>query len=124
MARRPQRRDALAGVPVAAGGELHRQRRDAAEKFRAHLRRCGASARQRRDAGGEVGWRVRLALIDLRRYGDDPLSMVAWRGEPASLHPRFPDTPSMWTAPPWQELSELLQHWSGAVMCPACFVRR
>ena len=26
----------------------------------------------------------------------------------------------MWTAPPWQELSELLQHWSGAVMCPAC----
>jgi hypothetical protein len=22
--------------------------------------------------------------------------------------------------PPWQELSELLQHWSGAVMCPAC----
>jgi hypothetical protein len=30
----------------------------------------------------------------------------------------------VWTAPPWQELSELLQHWSGAVMCPACFVRR
>jgi hypothetical protein len=26
----------------------------------------------------------------------------------------------VWTAPPWQELSELLQHWSGAVMCPAC----
>jgi hypothetical protein len=25
----------------------------------------------------------------------------------------------VWTAP-WQELSELLQHWSGAVMCPAC----
>ena len=24
------------------------------------------------------------------------------------------------TDPPWQELSELLQHWSGAVMCPAC----
>jgi hypothetical protein len=24
------------------------------------------------------------------------------------------------TAPPWQGLSELLQHWSGAVMCPAC----
>src|SRR5947208_6054483 len=23
-------------------------------------------------------------------------------------------------APPWQEFSELLQHWSGAVMCPAC----
>jgi hypothetical protein len=23
----------------------------------------------------------------------------------------------VWTAPPWQELSELLQHWSGAVMC-------
>src|SRR5213080_1241089 len=23
-------------------------------------------------------------------------------------------------APPWQELSELPQHWSGAVMCPAC----
>src|SRR5215471_8264104 len=21
---------------------------------------------------------------------------------------------------PWQELSDLLQHWSGAVMCPAC----
>src|SRR6516162_4871109 len=26
----------------------------------------------------------------------------------------------VWTAPPWQELSDLLQHWSGAVMCPAC----
>src|SRR5215467_9529255 len=26
----------------------------------------------------------------------------------------------VWTAPPWQELSELLQHWSGAVICPAC----
>ena len=25
----------------------------------------------------------------------------------------------VWTAP-WQELSEVLQHWSGAVMCPAC----
>ena len=25
----------------------------------------------------------------------------------------------VWTAP-WQELSELLQHWSGAVMCAAC----
>ena len=33
-------------------------------------------------------------------------------------------TGHVWTAPPWQELSELLQHWSGAVMCPACFVRR
>ena len=29
-------------------------------------------------------------------------------------------TGHVWTAPPWQELSELLQHWSGAVMCPAC----
>src|SRR5947207_5689232 len=27
-------------------------------------------------------------------------------------------------APPWQELSELLQHWSGAVMCPACLCGR
>src|SRR5437763_1902869 len=26
--------------------------------------------------------------------------------------------------PPWQELSELLQHWSGAVMCPACLCGR
>src|SRR5262249_25925061 len=34
------------------------------------------------------------------------------------------ETGQLWTAPPWQELSELLQHWSGAVMCPACFVRR
>ncbi len=25
----------------------------------------------------------------------------------------------VWTAP-WQELSDILQHWSGAVMCPAC----
>jgi hypothetical protein len=24
----------------------------------------------------------------------------------------------------WQELSELLQHWSGAVMCPACLCGR
>jgi hypothetical protein len=24
------------------------------------------------------------------------------------------------TAPPWQELSYVLQDWSGAVMCPAC----
>jgi len=30
----------------------------------------------------------------------------------------------VWTAPPWQELSELLQHWSGAVMCPACLCGR
>src|SRR5436190_9260516 len=27
-------------------------------------------------------------------------------------------------APPWQELSELLQRWSGAVMCPACLCGR
>src|SRR5205823_14095440 len=26
----------------------------------------------------------------------------------------------VWTALPWQELSELLQHWSGAVICRAC----
>ena len=26
----------------------------------------------------------------------------------------------MWTAP-WQELSDVLQHWSGAVTCPACW---
>src|SRR5262249_17048150 len=26
----------------------------------------------------------------------------------------------VWTASPWQELSDLLQDWSGAVMCPAC----
>jgi hypothetical protein len=26
----------------------------------------------------------------------------------------------VWTAP-WQELSDVLQHWSGAVTCPACF---
>jgi hypothetical protein len=25
----------------------------------------------------------------------------------------------VWTAP-WQELSDVAQHWSGAVMCPAC----
>jgi len=25
----------------------------------------------------------------------------------------------VWTAP-WQELSDVTQHWSGAVMCPAC----
>jgi hypothetical protein len=25
----------------------------------------------------------------------------------------------VWTAP-WQELSDGLQHWSGAVTCPAC----
>src|SRR5438067_9175213 len=30
----------------------------------------------------------------------------------------------VWTAPPWQELSELLQRWSGAVMCPACLCGR
>src|SRR5436305_12652612 len=30
----------------------------------------------------------------------------------------------VWTAPPWRELSELLQHWSGAVMCPACLCGR
>jgi hypothetical protein len=32
----------------------------------------------------------------------------------------YPIFGHVWTAPPWQELSELLQHWSGAVMCPAC----
>jgi hypothetical protein len=30
------------------------------------------------------------------------------------------DLGHVWTAPPWQELSDWLQHWSGAVMCPAC----
>ena len=29
----------------------------------------------------------------------------------------------VWTAP-WQELSDVLQHWSGAVTCPACFCGR
>src|SRR6516165_7808962 len=29
----------------------------------------------------------------------------------------------VWTAP-WQELSDVLQHWSGAVTCPACWCGR
>jgi hypothetical protein len=29
----------------------------------------------------------------------------------------------VWTAP-WQELSDGLQHWSGAVTCPACSLRQ
>jgi len=29
----------------------------------------------------------------------------------------------VWTAP-WQELSDGLQHWSGAVKCPACWCGR
>src|SRR5271167_2724889 len=29
----------------------------------------------------------------------------------------------VWTAP-WQELSDVLQYWSGAVTCPACFCGR
>jgi len=29
----------------------------------------------------------------------------------------------VWTAP-WQELSDGLQHWSGAVTCPACWCGR
>src|SRR6516165_4385510 len=36
----------------------------------------------------------------------------------------MPALDHVWTAPPWQELSDLLQHWSGAVMCPACLCGR
>src|ERR1700735_1599917 len=38
------------------------------------------------------------------------------------VHGARPTTSAMghvWTAP-WQELSDGLQHWSGAVTCPAC----
>ena len=53
--------DARGGVPDAAGRELHRQRRDAGEGFRAGVGRHRASPRQRRLAARQIRRRVRLA---------------------------------------------------------------
>ena len=72
-----ERRDAHAGVPVAPWRKLHRQRRDAAEEFRAHLRWWGASACKRRDAARQVRWRFRLEFINLWRNGDVPIQVVS-----------------------------------------------
>jgi hypothetical protein len=36
-----------------------------------------------------------------------------------ATHGRSIQLGHVWTAP-WQELSDALQHWSGAVTCPAC----
>ena len=49
---------------------------DAAEKFRAHLRRRGASRRQWRHATRQIRRRVRLAFIDLCRDGHASLQVV------------------------------------------------
>ena len=67
-ARLDQRPDARTGVPGASRRELHRQRRDAGEEFRAHLGGRRASPRQRRHAARQVRRRVRLALLHLRRH--------------------------------------------------------
>src|SRR5262249_38742207 len=53
-ARLGERSHARAAVPGAAGGELHRQRRDSGAQFRAGVGGCGASPRQRRHAPRQV----------------------------------------------------------------------
>jgi hypothetical protein len=50
--------------------------------------------------GGDGRWVRRLPLL---------LPMIG----------HLADAGHVWTAP-WQELSDVLQHWSGAVTCPAC----
>ena len=42
-----------------------------------------------------------------------------------SHNPTIPQgrPPDVWTSP-WQELSDVLQHWSGAVTCPAFLMRQ
>src|SRR5262245_56911962 len=67
-ARLGERPDAVADVPGAAGGDLHRQRRDAGEEFRAHLGRRRATPRERRHPVGQIRWRVRAPFLDLRRH--------------------------------------------------------
>src|SRR5262249_48623743 len=45
-------------------------------------------------------------------------------GKPTSVNRNaMSATGHVWTAP-WQELSDGLQHWSGAVTCPACWCGR
>jgi len=61
-----------------------------AKDSRADLGRRRASPRQRCFAPRQVRRRVRFALLHVRRDGYVPLSVVARRGEPARLHPRFP----------------------------------
>jgi uncharacterized protein with beta-barrel porin domain len=86
-ARLGERSHARAGVPGAARGELHRQRRDAREEFRARLCRRGASARQRRYATRQVRRRVRLPLCHLRRDGHASLQVVTRRRGGQKLTP-------------------------------------
>ena len=62
-----------AAVPDASGRELHRQRCDAGTELRAGIGRRGASACQRRLAAQQIRRRVCIALIYLRRHGDDSL---------------------------------------------------
>ena len=55
-------------VPGASRPELHRQRRDPAAELCAGISGRGASPCKRRHAPRQVRWRVRLALLDLRRH--------------------------------------------------------
>ena len=64
-------------VPDAAGRELHRQRRDAGEGFRARLGRRRATLRQRRHLARQVRRRVCQPLLDLCRNRDRALRVVS-----------------------------------------------
>jgi hypothetical protein len=75
-ARLDQRSKPHAHVRGAARSELHRQRRNAGEKFRADICGCGAAADQRRLIARQVRWRVRSAFADLRRHRHRPLRLV------------------------------------------------
>ena len=89
-ARLDQRPIPPATIPDASGRELHRQRFNASEKFRADLRRRRASARRWRNLARQVRRRVCFALIDLRRLGHGAIYVVT-AGQP--------DTTSDTTAP-------------------------
>jgi T5SS/PEP-CTERM-associated repeat protein/autotransporter-associated beta strand protein len=85
-----KRSDADAAVPGASRRELHRQRRAPAAELRADIGRRGAALRQRDHITRQVRWRVRLALIDLRRNGDVPIQVVKAVTRPSGLRLQRP----------------------------------
>src|SRR5262245_37350839 len=89
---------------------------------RSHL---GRSFAVREDAG-----RSSLAVGSITTDLDMGIPLQLLRSRSVTKELRRLGVPSamtalgrVWTAP-WQELSDVLQHWSGAVTCPACWCGR
>jgi hypothetical protein len=58
-------------------------------------------------------------LVAIWSHRDKPLAAAKTCSEAMASGTHNAALGHVWTAP-WQELSDVLQHWSGAVTCPAC----